>query len=158
MKNPKRHNAPLAEWAHEIDLHLRTIRQLLRRPLEAEIARGGLTGPQRLVMQFVVHFQGRSLKDLSKDVGLSHSTVSGIVDRLEKRGLVERQVDPRDRRISRIVPSKRVRQYVRSTLPKIELNPIVQVLRRAKQEERRAILEGLRTLRRLMEGVAVPRT
>ena len=37
-------------------------------------------------MRIVVRNDGISLKELSAAVNLAHSTVSGIVDRLEKRG------------------------------------------------------------------------
>jgi hypothetical protein len=37
--------------AHSIELDLNEIRQILRRPLDAEYARGQLTAPQRTVMQ-----------------------------------------------------------------------------------------------------------
>jgi len=155
---PKRPDIALAALAEEIDRHLRVMRQLLRRPVEAEFARGNLTAPQRTVMQFLVHFNGRSLKKLSKDAGLSHSTVSGIVDRLEKRGMVERHVDKKDRRISRILPSKRVRNYVRNTLPAIELNPLVRALQPATSPERAAVLAGMRILRRLVETGSLPQS
>jgi len=36
---------------------------------------------------------GMSVKELSQKVGLSHSTVSGIVDRLERKGLAARVQD-----------------------------------------------------------------
>jgi len=35
-------------------------------------------------------------------VALSHSTVSGIVDRLQARGIVTRSTDSKDRRLTRI--------------------------------------------------------
>jgi len=41
----------LTGMAQEIEGHMRAIRQILRRPVEAEFARGNLTGPQRSVMQ-----------------------------------------------------------------------------------------------------------
>ena len=138
--------APLAQ---EIDQHLRAIRQALRRPVEAEFTKGGLTGPQRSVMQVLVHSGGLSLKDLSGQVGLAHSTVSGIVDRLERQGLVERHTDVRDRRVTKIDASARVRNFIQNTLPALEIHPIEEALSRAKPAERAAILEGLRTLRRL---------
>jgi len=53
-----------------------------------------------------------SLKDLSAAVGMAHSTVSGIVDRLEKRGMLERQADTADRRFTKIVASQAVRDYI----------------------------------------------
>lgn len=139
----------IAVLAQEIDQHLRAVRQALRQPVEAEFAKGGLTGPQRSAMHALVHSDGLSLKELSRQVGLVHSTVSGIVDRLEKQGLVERRTDSRDRRVTKIAASPRVRNYVRNVLPALEIHPLEQALGRAKPSERAAILEGLRTLRRL---------
>ena len=40
----------LDKLVQEIDQHLSIIRQRLREPLETEFARGGLTGPQRMVI------------------------------------------------------------------------------------------------------------
>jgi DNA-binding MarR family transcriptional regulator len=143
-------NQGLLQMALEIDRHLRAVRGTLRQPVEAEFSRGGLTGPQRSVMHAVVRSGGLSLKELSLQVGLAHSTVSGIVDRLRKRGLVERQIDKTDRRVNRIVASKVVRDYVRDTAPALVVHPLMEALRRARPSERRAILEGLRMLRRLL--------
>jgi DNA-binding MarR family transcriptional regulator len=138
--------------AREIDEHLRRVRQVLRQPLETEFARGGLTGPQRSVMQALVHANGMSLKDLSRSVGLAHSTVSGIVDRLVKKGLLARQSDKKDRRLSLIVPSRQVRDYVRNKLPALTIHPLLEALRRTRPAERTAILDALKILRRAVES------
>lgn len=150
----------LARMAQEIEGHLAAVRQILRQPVEAEFARGNLTAPQRSVMQALFHASGMRLKDLSRRVGLAHSTVSGIVDRLERRGLLERQPHPTDRRATTVAVSRMVRDYMRDTLPAIAIYPVTAALRRAKPAERAAVLEGLRTLRRLVEtahGAATPR-
>ncbi len=139
----------IALLAQEIDQHLRAVRQALREPVEAEFAEGRLTGPQRSVMHALVRSEGLSLKELSRQVGLAHSTVSGIVDRLEKQGLVERHSDGGDRRVTNISASRAVRNYVRKILPALEIHPIEKALGRAKPSERIAILKGLRILRRL---------
>src|SRR5271169_813566 len=141
----------LVRMAQEIDEHLSRVRQVLRQPLETEFARGGLTGPQRSVMQAVVQSNGMSLKDVSRRVGLAHSTVSGIVDRLAQKGLVERQLDKKDRRFSLIVPSKPVREYVRKKLPALTMHPLLKALQQIKPAERAAILSGLGMLRRAVE-------
>jgi len=142
--------------AAEIEAHLSAVRQVLRQPVEAEFARGNLTAPQRSVMQALFHTDGLSLKDLSRRVGLAHSTVSGIVDRLEKRGLAERRPDPSDGRASVIVVSQAVRAYMRDAFPALVLNPVIAALRSAKPAQRAVILEGLRTLRRVLECAALP--
>jgi DNA-binding MarR family transcriptional regulator len=141
----------LARMAQEIEGHLSAVRRILRQPVEAEFARGHLTGPQRSVMEALFHSDGMPLKDLTRRVELAHSTVSGIVDRLEKRGMVERRSNPGDRRSSTIAVSKQVRDYMRDTLPAIAIHPVGAALRRARPAERIAILEGLRALRRVVD-------
>lgn len=147
----KREDVDLTQTAEEIDLILRAVRQTLRQPLETEFARGNLTGPQRSVMQEVVRADGISLKELSRRVGLAHSTVSGIVDRLETRGMVKRRVDAADRRLTSIVPAAVVKEFLRDRLPQLTLHPLVEALGRATARERGAIVEGLRALRAVVE-------
>jgi DNA-binding MarR family transcriptional regulator len=146
--------SPIAGLAREIDADLRAIRLILRRPLEADIARGALTGPQQNAMRALLVSGGMSLKDLSRELGLAHSTASGIVDRLEKRGLVSRETAPDDLRFTRIVVTDQVRDYVRHIMPALELHPLDQVLRSASPAERAKIAEGVRALRSLLEASA----
>jgi DNA-binding MarR family transcriptional regulator len=137
--------------ALEIDRHLQAAQRLLRRPLEQEIASGRLTRPQIAVMRAVVEADGISLKDLSREVGLAHSTVSGIVDRLERRGMVRRRAGVKDRRVTQVVVSGEVRAWMRTRLPLLKVNPLVKALARAKRSEITEIVTGMRTLRRVLE-------
>ncbi len=141
----------VAAMAAEIERDLRAIRQILRQPVEAEIAKGGLTGPQQGVMSVLVRSGGMSLKDLSRQVGLAHSTVSGIVDRLEKQGLVQRETGQEDRRVSRITVTSQVRKFMQETWPSLEAHPLADALRSGTAAERREIREGIQALRRLLE-------
>lgn len=137
--------------AQEIERDLRAIREIVRRPLDSEIARGELTGPQLSAMTALVRSGGMTVKELSHALGLAHSTTSGIVDRLEKRGLVERRQDEADRRLTRVVLSQSVSKFLRETLPKLSMHPLVEAMRSAKPAERAAILDGLKTLRCVLE-------
>ena len=150
-KKRKRQEAELRQLALELEQHLTAIRQEIRRPVEAEFAKGGLTGPQRSVMQALVQSGGGSLKELTARVGLAHSTVSGIVDRLEKRGLVERQPDLNDRRHTRIIVSGEVREFMEKRYPVIAAHPLFDVLRLAEATERKTIVTGIRTLRKFLD-------
>jgi DNA-binding MarR family transcriptional regulator len=148
MKNGRE----LTELAQEIDRHLRVIRRELRKPVAATIARGELTAPQRSIMQILVGIESLNLKELSRRAELAHSTVSGIVDRLEKRGLLKRQPDSKDGRSSRIAVTDPVRNFVRDRLPELTLQPLIVALRQAKPRQRAKILHGLRVLRRALCG------
>jgi DNA-binding MarR family transcriptional regulator len=141
----------IAVLAEQMERDLGTIKKVLRRPLDAEVARGELTAPQMNVMRVVVGNDGISLKELSAAVSLAHSTVSGIVDRLEKRGMIERRTDELDGRISRIFPTAVVREFVRDQIPELAQRPLQTALERASRAERAAIGNAVRRLRELLE-------
>lgn len=133
-----------------MEAQLQAIRRKLRQRLEAEFARGELTAPQRMVMGEVVRAEGMSLKELSARVSLAHSTVSGIVDRLEKQGLVERAAHATDGRVTMIRASGAVREFLQKKMPALTLTPLVKALERADEKELRAVRRGLDTLERLL--------
>lgn len=58
----------------------------------------GLTGPQRLVLRIVGRFPGLPAGKLAVLLHLHPSTLTGILKRLEGRGLLQRRVDTQDRR------------------------------------------------------------
>jgi DNA-binding MarR family transcriptional regulator len=135
----------------QMERDLGAIRRALRKPFEEEAARSGLTVPQTAVMQAVFHRPGISLKDLSREVSLAHSTVSGIVDRMEKHGLLERRVDPSDGRVSRIQTTAAVNRFVRERIPELHRGPLGRALEKASPAERGKIAWALRRLRALLE-------
>lgn len=140
----------LAALVEQVEGDLGSIRRMLRKPLEAEVARGEMTAPQTSVMQIVVRHNGISLTDLSRAVILAHSTVSGIVDRLEKRGMLERRTCAADKRITLIYATDIVKDFVRDKIPELTRRPLAAALERAGHAERTAIAHAIRRLRELL--------
>ena len=58
----------------------------------------GVTGPQRLVIRIVGRFPGVSAGQLAGILHLHPSTLTGVLKRLERAGLLARRRDPRDAR------------------------------------------------------------
>lgn len=58
----------------------------------------GMTGPQRLVLRLVGRFPGITAGTLAQILHVHPSTLTGVLKRLEKRGLLERRSDPLDGR------------------------------------------------------------
>jgi DNA-binding MarR family transcriptional regulator len=58
----------------------------------------GLTGPQLVLIRELGRADVLSVGELARRVSLSQGTVTGVLDRLEKRGLVERSRSDSDRR------------------------------------------------------------
>ncbi len=114
-----------------------------------------MTGPQVTVMACLVSRGPIALTELSRTLGMSHSTASGIVDRLQSRGLVRRTEDAADRRRTSIEVTEAVRRYVRE----LEEGPsgrLVGVLAVATPSQRAAIKKGLELLRDLLSSHRKP--
>lgn len=58
----------------------------------------GLTAPQLLIMQAIVGRGEMTMGEIAQQVSLSQATVTTILDRLEKRGLLHRQRGSSDKR------------------------------------------------------------
>jgi DNA-binding MarR family transcriptional regulator len=60
----------------------------------------GVTGPQRLVIRLLGQTPGLAARDIAQRLGLHPSTLTGILARLERQGLLRREIDDADRRRS----------------------------------------------------------
>jgi len=61
-------------------------------------SRFGITGPQRLVVRIVGRFPGISAGGLAEVLHVHPSTLTGVLRRLEQRGMIVRRSDPKDAR------------------------------------------------------------
>jgi len=60
----------------------------------------GVTGPQRFVIRIVGRFPGIPAGHLAEILHVHPSTLTGVLKRLERQGLIRRRLDARDRRRS----------------------------------------------------------
>jgi DNA-binding MarR family transcriptional regulator len=61
---------------------------------------------------------GQTLAALSRRMLVTAGNLTGLVDRAERDGVVERRADPRDRRLSRVYLTERGRALVTELLPR----------------------------------------
>ena len=83
-------------------------------------SRLGITGPQRLVLRVVAQYPGISAKDVANVVRLHPSTITGILQRLSKKGLLLRAADPVDTRRVRLRVQPRARRFAKPTQGTVE--------------------------------------
>ncbi len=86
--------------AHALRALQRTTHEL-NQGLEDELGALGIS-PAEANALVCFEDEPRRMRELIADTALRPSTLTGIVDRLERRGLIERAVDPEDRRSFRI--------------------------------------------------------
>jgi len=58
----------------------------------------GVTGPQRLVLRLVAHYERPSPGELARALRVHPSSLTGVLRRLERAGLIRRVPDPADGR------------------------------------------------------------
>ena len=73
-----------------------------RRLTKGMASQFGLTGPQLTVIKLLETFEDLSLSSLSERIRAQNSTVTGIIDRMEREGLVRRERSTVDRRVVHI--------------------------------------------------------
>ncbi|MDF2673481.1 MAG: transcriptional regulator, MarR family [Clostridiales bacterium] len=67
---------------------IRLIKQVMgsvKRTMGKQFEEMNITGPQGMLVGTLIHYGEMKISDLSEKLGLSNSTVSGIVDRLENQ-------------------------------------------------------------------------
>ncbi|HEX6838239.1 MAG TPA: MarR family transcriptional regulator [Polyangia bacterium] len=90
------------ELKEDLDRIVETIIYLVtesRRLSKEEATRHGVTPTQLSVLKLLAEIGDLSLGTLSKEIRAHNSTVTGIVDRMEAAGLVERARSDQDRRV-----------------------------------------------------------
>ncbi len=70
--------------------------------LREEIEQYDLTPPQFALLSFLWQQDGLTQVELSEKGQIDRSTVGGLIDRLERNGLLERRQHPQDRRAYKI--------------------------------------------------------
>jgi DNA-binding MarR family transcriptional regulator len=101
--------------------------QSLSKRMESDL---GITGPQRLVLRVVGRYPGISAGALAHVVRLHPSTITGILQRLVAKGLLERQTDPSDSRRTLLRLRPRAAAYTHPSAGAVE-NAVRKALARA---------------------------
>jgi DNA-binding MarR family transcriptional regulator len=122
LRTPTADSAPPnPALAHEVWALLQQFLAGQRRTRFAQVAADtGLSLPQSFALQ-QLNPEGRpeSMRALAQCLQVDPSAITGLVDRLEAKGLVERRPDPDDRRVKALVLTprgKRVRAHLRRIL------------------------------------------
>ncbi len=92
-----------------VDLHSRSL-----------IQRYGLTGPQLVILREISRLGEISGSELAKSVSLSLPTVTGILTRLEKRGLVSRRRSEIDKRRVMVRPTSDANELLATAPPPLQ--------------------------------------
>ncbi len=92
-------------------LVVRTARSM-KKALDARLTKIGVTAVQYTVLNTLAQIDGLSLSEIGKRVFLDKPAITGLADRLENDGLVERQRNSKDRRVIKLYLSPKGRRLL----------------------------------------------
>jgi len=135
----------------EIMQSLRRIIKSLQDYSQTVYSHFGITGPQLWALKTLSKRGSLSLGELSKGMYLHPSTVSGVVDRLEKKGYVVRNRTEKDRRVIKVQLTPKGKIVVKRA-PNPVQGKMIYGLRKLKKEKLILIDESVQELVRIMEA------
>jgi DNA-binding MarR family transcriptional regulator len=109
----------------------------------------GITMPQGFVIGTLIQSGEMKISELSRKINLSNSTISGIIDRLEKRQLVVRTRSEEDRRIVYVKVTPKFGEIHKGFHEKLE-GSFENLLSSGTTEEIDKIIEGLSILKKIL--------
>lgn len=114
--------------------------------MREELESYDLTPPQFGLLAFLWQQDGMTQVELSEKGQIDRTTVGGLIDRLEKTGLVERRQHPQDRRAYKIHLTQRGKELENplSACAERSLSKITKNLNEREVNELRRMLEILR--------------
>lgn len=104
---------------------------------------------QQLNVLYLVRNEHASMADMARILGVAPTVITGLVDRLEARGLIRRESHPTDRRRLQLVPTERgyrISEEVEAAIA-TRIDEQLALLDTTQQEH---LEEGLQILKRIM--------
>jgi DNA-binding MarR family transcriptional regulator len=113
-----------------------------------------ITGPQLACLIVVVEKESTTATEIAKKISLSTSTIIGILDRLEGKGLLRRERDKKDRRVIHIFATDSGRKMI-ANMPYPLQQPLSKALQCMSNKELESIAVSLERLVHLMDVESV---
>jgi len=135
----------------EITQSLRRIFKTLQDYSHEVHDRFGITGPQLWALKTISRHESLAVGELSKRMYLHPSTISGVIDRLERKGYVLRDRDQEDRRVVKVHLTTKGKGLAKRA-PNPVQGKMIYGLGKLNGEELRMIYDSVQKLVEIMEA------
>jgi DNA-binding MarR family transcriptional regulator len=99
---------------------IRRLHQIAVALFMQETEGSGVTPVQYAALQAVQNAPGLDQRTLARAIGFDTSTIAGVIDRLEARGLMQRNASAQDRRVRLLTLTDAGRQMVADVVPAMQ--------------------------------------
>ena len=151
MPPEERHTTDNTDSAIQVMAALRRIIRAIDLHSRALVHQFGLTGPQLVVLKELMESSPQPVNRVATAVSLSQATVTGILDRLERKGMVTRVRDSADKRKVMVSPTPAAEESLAGAPPLLQEH-FTAAFEKLPDWERTQILSSLQRIVALMEA------
>ena len=145
---------PEHEISDNVLIALRKIIQAIDLNSKRLVKQVGLTGPQLVILQEISRLGNVSVGEVAKNVSLSQGTVTGILERMGKRGLIARQRSNHDKRRVMVQITETGKKLL-TNAPPIMQESFLEKFNQLQNWEKTMILSALQHLVVMMDAKAI---
>ncbi len=139
------------ERSYEVMKRIKRIHSAFQTVIQEELKETKLTAPQGMMVGIISKHGPQRITELSDKMGLSNSTVSAIVNRLERDGVVRRQKSPEDGRVVLVAIDETFKKNSKCIFEKIEMKWIERI-KDSDPDDVEKVIEGLAILEAMLVG------
>ena len=143
------------EMVSEIIDNLRRVFQVVNEQSKKAEHSTGLTGPQLWAIKTIAEYAPIMVSELARRMYLHPATVVGVLDRLEKQGLVVRVRSTEDRRVVKVELTKQGHALVKKS-PEVAQGLLVKGLETLDAKKLLSIAEGLDQMAGILGAQNIP--
>lgn len=137
------------EYVKAVEYYLRHISWIVKKRGREILSDFDITPPQFYALLILVFHGNLTMGELCRRLYLASSTVTDLIDRMEKSGLVSRERDVEDRRVIRIKVLDKGQQLV-DVVMEARLKYLSTVLSGIDEDKRKNLVEALQSLHQVM--------
>lgn len=105
-------DAQSIDWELRLGFLIHDVSRLRRSAFDRCLKPLNVTRSQWWVLAYLSREDGMTQSQLAEELDLGKVAVGGLIDRLEKGGLVRRDADPSDRRVNRVFLEPKSKQLI----------------------------------------------
>jgi DNA-binding MarR family transcriptional regulator len=138
--------APDLNWELRLGFLVHDVSRLRRRVVDKALKPLGVTRSQWWVLAFLSRSDGMSQVALADELDLGKVALGQLIDRLEKTGFVTRRADDEDRRVKRVVLTKRSHALIARIRQSVSVTER-EILERIDESDLKATIRALRGMK-----------
>lgn len=134
------------------DVFSNVMKQIFLTPISSDESQNDVTWAQRKILLLIESCGPQKMSDIARQIAVTMSGATAVVDKMVKSGLVSRELDPGDRRVVLIAASEQGRVVMQDCV-RVQERCFEQILDRLTPEKQTELLDNFERIHELLEEI-----